>query len=152
MALVIGPLGTVSNLADDRAYDAPWKEGCIHIRRRARSVIVSIDFDRLTGPAIAAALYELGDMEPEKICLTVGDKGITEVLIGFEPAFRRLCEIFANTDIGEECPDAPWMSSGTIHYSDVKHQSNNRAYLLETSPQPLGFATTVLASTVEQQP
>src|SRR4051812_9215293 len=123
MALVIGPLGAVSNLAGDRADDAPWKEGCIHIRRRAQSVIVSIDFDRLTGPAIAAALYELGDMEPERICLTADENGITEVLIGIEAAFRRFCEIFANTDIEEECSDAPWVSTGTIHCSDVKHQN-----------------------------
>jgi hypothetical protein len=87
MALVIGLLGAVSTLGDNRAGDATWNEGCIHIRQRAQLAIVSIDFDRLTGPAIAAALYELGDMEPGKICLTAGKNGTTEVLIGFKPPF-----------------------------------------------------------------
>src|ERR1041384_1987071 len=105
MALVVSSLGTVSNLADDRAVDATRKEGCIHIRRRARSVIVSVDFDRLTGPAIAAALYELGDMELDKICLTVGENKITEVLVGWGPAAQRLCELLTSVDLREECLD-----------------------------------------------
>jgi hypothetical protein len=129
MALMIGPLGTVSNLAGDRVDDATWKEGCIHICRRGLSVIVSLNFDRLTGPAIAAALYEIGDMEPDKICLTVGGNGIPEVLIGFELAFRRLCEVFANVDISEECLDIPWLPGGTINTFPVTHQSSNVRYL-----------------------
>jgi hypothetical protein len=66
MSLVIGPLGIVSNLSNDSAGEATWNEGCIHIRQRARSVIMSVDSDLLTGPAVAAALYELADMQPQK--------------------------------------------------------------------------------------
>jgi hypothetical protein len=107
MALVIRAAGAVSNLSDDRADDATWSGGCIRFRRKGQSVVVSVDFDRLTGPAIAAALYELGDMQPKEICLAVGESGITEVLVGFESAFHRLCKVFDSANVREECTNVP---------------------------------------------
>jgi hypothetical protein len=107
MALVICRSGIVSELSEDRVEEAPWNEGCIHIRRREQSVTMSVNFNRLTVPAIAAALYELGDMRPKQICLAVGESGIAEVLVGFEAALHRICEVFANANVREECTDIP---------------------------------------------
>lgn len=129
MALVIGPLGSVSNLDDDRAGDATWNGGCIHIRRRTRSVVVSVDFNRLTGPAVAAALYEIADMEPDRICFTTSENTTTELLIGFEPAFRRLREIFASVNLREESPDIPSVPGGITGHRHAEHRSGNGAYL-----------------------
>ena len=109
MTLVIGPLGTVSDLANDRVDDATRNEGCIHIHRTAGSVILSVAFDRLTGPAIAAALYELYDMRSEKICLVISKNDIIEILIGLELIFRRICAVYANALIREECADTPYL-------------------------------------------
>jgi hypothetical protein len=64
VALVISSSGTVTDLSDDQVDDVAWNAGCIHIRQLGQSVIMSVAFDRLTGPAIAAALYELGDTRP----------------------------------------------------------------------------------------
>jgi hypothetical protein len=97
MALVISTWGTVANLRDDQVNDATWDQGCVRIRRTRQSVIVSVDSDRLTGPAIAATLYELADMEPQKICLAIGKNRIIEVLIGVEAAFRRICNVFESS-------------------------------------------------------
>jgi hypothetical protein len=129
MALVISQVGVVSNLSEDRVGDATWNEGCIHVRQRAQSVIISVDFERLTGPAVAAALYELADMRPKQICLTAGKNTIIEVMVGFESAFKRICEIFANANTREDGSDRPWLPGGTGNYFEVKHQSENETYL-----------------------
>src|SRR3954470_8881362 len=109
MALVIGPLGIMSNLSKGHIDTATWDERCIYIRRRGQSVTMSVIFDRLTGPAIAAALYELGDMRPNKTYLITGANRKVEVLVGFEAAFHRLCEVFANASIHEECQVMSWL-------------------------------------------
>ncbi len=128
MALVISPIGVVSILSEDRGCDAVWNEGCIQILQRAESVIISVDFERLTEPAIAAALYELADMRPKKICLTArGDRTIG-VLVGFKPAFKRVCEIFANANNRENGSDIPWLPGSTGLCFQVKHQSNLETY------------------------
>jgi hypothetical protein len=94
MTLVIRPSGIVTNLPENKINEAIWNEGCLHIRRRAQSVTMSVAFDRLTAPAIAAALYELADMRPTKICLVGNENQMNEVLVGFRPAFKRICDIF----------------------------------------------------------
>src|ERR1051325_1663963 len=109
MALVISPLGIVSDLSRGQVDNATWNERGIHIRRRGQSVTMSVAFDRLTGPAIAAALYELGDIRPSRICLAPGESGIAEILVGFESAFHRLCEVFANANVQEKRRDMPWL-------------------------------------------
>jgi hypothetical protein len=124
MALVISSLGTVSDLSEDQVDEASWNAGCIHIRQRGQSVIMSVAFDRLTGPAIAAALYELGDMQPKKICFASSESGIPEVLIGFELAFHRLCTVFASANIPEECTGMPSLP-GPIDSDFVKYQSGS---------------------------
>src|ERR1044072_310700 len=108
MALMISPMGIVSTLSENGEGEATGNEGCIHIRRGAKSVIVSVDFERLTGPAIAAALYELADMGPTKICLTAGESRTVEVMVGFDAAFRRICKIFASANVREHGSDTPW--------------------------------------------
>jgi hypothetical protein len=87
-------------------------------------VVMSVAFDRLTAPAIAVALYELGDMRPNKICLAVGETGKAEVLVGFEAAFHRLCTIFASANLRKECTDMPSLPGG-ISSGLEKHQSGN---------------------------
>jgi hypothetical protein len=129
MALVISRIGVVSTLSEDGGSNAIWNEGCIHIRQRAQSVIITVDFERLTGPAIAAALYELADLQPKQVCLTADKDTIIEVMVGFEWASRRLCEIFANANIREDGSDRPLLSSGTCNSFEVKHQSENETYL-----------------------
>src|ERR1041384_5778703 len=119
MALMISPVGVVSTQSEDGWGVTTGNEGCIHIRRRAKSVIVSVDFEHLTGPAIAAALYELADMQPTKVCLTAGKNRTVEVLVGFEAAFRRICEIFANVDVRENDSNMPWLSAGTPGHFEV---------------------------------
>ena len=121
MALMISPVGVVSTLSGAGWGDATANEGCIHIRRGAKSVIVSVDFERVTGPAIAAALYELADMQPAKICLTAGENRI-EVLVGFESAFRRICKVFAHANVREHGSDTPWLSGGTSTLFELNRQ------------------------------
>ena len=124
---MISPMGVVSTLSEAGGGEATGNEGCIHIRQGAKSVIVSVDFERLTGPAIAAALYELADMQPTKVCLTSGGNKI-EVLVGFEAAFRRICQTFANADVRENGSDTPWMSGGTPGHFEVNRQSGPETY------------------------
>ena len=95
MALVISSLGIVSDVPEDQIDNVIWDEGYIHIRRRRQSVIMYIAFDRLTGPAVAAALYELADMQPNKVCLVGHENRINDVLVGFRPAFKRICDVFS---------------------------------------------------------
>src|SRR4051794_15948346 len=128
MALMISPMGVVSTLSKDGGGDATGTEGCIHIRRGAKSVTVSVDFERLTGPAIAAALYELADMQPTKVCLTAGENRTIEVLVGFDSAFRRICELFANADVRENSSNTPWLSGGTSGHFEVNRQSAPETY------------------------
>jgi hypothetical protein len=127
MALVISPLGIVSNLSEYRVDEATWNEGCIHIRRRAQSVIVSVDFDRLTGPAIAAALYEIADMRPKKICLSQRERITGEVLIGFGPAFQRICKVFATSlskGSAQTYSDRPAASDADFFHADISREDN----------------------------
>ena len=124
---MISPVGVVSTQSEDGWGVTTGNEGCIHIRRRAKSVIVSVDFERLTGPAIAAALYELADMQPTKICL-ISDGNRIEVLVGFESAFRRICELFANPDVRENGSDTPWLSGATPGHFEVNCQSGPKTY------------------------
>lgn len=94
MVLVISPMGIVSDMSEDEVDDALWSEGCIHIYRRAQSVTMSVVFDRLTAPAVAAALYELADMRPAQVSLVERENRMNEILVGFRPAFQRICDIF----------------------------------------------------------
>jgi hypothetical protein len=103
-------MGTV--LSNHQVDDTIGGNGCIRIHRRARWVVMSINFDRLTRVAIAAALYELADMRPENICLVVGENRISEVLVGFGLAFNRICEIFAKAHVREKCSDTPSLRGG----------------------------------------
>ena len=144
MARVISRMGVVSTLSDDKVDEAIWQEGCIHIRQRAKSVIVSVDFERLTGSAIAAALYELADRQPTTICLSAGENRIIEVLVGFELAFRRICKMFANADVRENGSDTPWLFGGTSGHCEVNRQSDPETY------QPPGFGRPFPALMVER--
>ena len=74
MALLVSPLGVISDLPDDQVGPATWNEGCVRLCRGGESVVVSVDLDRLTGPAIAATLYELADMQPHAICVAFETK------------------------------------------------------------------------------
>ncbi len=91
-------------------------------------MIVSVNFHSLTGQAIAAALYELSDMRPKNICLTVAQNSIFQVLFGFYSAFKRICEIFANASIRENGSDMPWLPGGTGGRSEMKQQSHPETY------------------------
>jgi hypothetical protein len=123
MALVISRIGAVSTLSEEGAGDETWNEGCIHIRQRAQSVIISVDFERLTEPAIAAAFYELADMRPQHICLIAGQNNIIEVLGEFQSALKRIYELLANADIRENGADMPSLPGGIGGCFEVKHQS-----------------------------
>jgi hypothetical protein len=92
-------------------------------------VIISVDFERLTGSAIAAALYELADMRPTKICLTAGENAVIKVMVGFESAFKRICEIFADANVRENGSDMSWLPGRTYGRFEVKHKSANETYL-----------------------
>jgi hypothetical protein len=144
VALIISSSGTVSDLSEYQVDEASWNEGCIHIRQRGQSVIMSVDFDRLTGPAIAAALYELGDMRPKTICLAIDENRITEILVGFEAALRRICTVFANANVREECTDMPWLPGG-ISSGFETYQSGNEAIDRQggrSHPVPVGRSGT----------
>lgn len=99
--LTITPAGVVSDLSKDSFDEAKWDDACIHIFPHSRSVIVSVNFSRVSASAIAAALYVIVDLRPTKITLFGSDNNISKVLGGFQSGFQRLCEIF-NIILSEE--------------------------------------------------
>jgi hypothetical protein len=127
MVLAITPAGMVSNLSEDQIDEATWDDACIHISRRARSAIVSVDFRRVTSPAIAAALYEIADLRPKEITLFGNDNRMSEVLAGFQPAFQRLCDIFniiLSEEDGQAHTDGP--TPVEANRDEAKRQNNDR--------------------------
>jgi hypothetical protein len=109
MALVVSPLGVISDLPDDHVGAANWNEGCVRICRGGESVVVAVDSDRLTGPAIAATLYELADMRPRAICFAFEAERIIQVIVGTAEAFPHIYEVFADGNAIGGRPGRPWL-------------------------------------------
>jgi hypothetical protein len=62
-------------------------------------VIVSVKSDCLTGPAVAATLYELADMRPHAVCFAFETKNVIQIIIGAARAFSRIYKVFADGDV-----------------------------------------------------
>jgi hypothetical protein len=109
MTLVVSPRGVVSDLPEDQVGAPNWNEACVRVSRGAESVIVSVDCDRLTGPAIAATLYELADLRPNAICFAFETKRTIQIIIGATQTFPRIYKVFADGSAREKCPNQSWL-------------------------------------------
>jgi hypothetical protein len=48
--------------------------------------------------------------------------------VGFDSAFKRICEIFANAKTRENGSDMPWLPGSTDGRSEMKQQSDPETY------------------------
>lgn len=94
MELLIDDHGNASETVDGAIYDAVWKRGFIHIRQAKRSVIVSLCPELVNGTTVTAALYEVADLRPARVCvITNHADSVAEVFAECKDALRSICEI-----------------------------------------------------------